>query len=61
MEDEIFDLGVKNEVLRGKLDEVDQKLLGESMTRIKLTYDDVRKNQFILERIRRQTQNLKAI
>ncbi len=62
MGDDIFDLGVENEALRGKLGEVDEKWLGESnKNRIKLSYDDVRKNRFILERMKRQTQKLKAI
>ena len=33
----------------------------ESKNRIKLSYDDAKKNKFILERMRRQTQKLKAI
>jgi hypothetical protein len=38
-------LEVENEVLRGKLGEVDDKWLGESKNRIKLSYDDdARKN-----------------
>jgi hypothetical protein len=56
----IFDLGIENEALRSKL-EVDEKWLSEFKNRIKLSYDDVRKNKFILERMRRQTQKLKAI
>ena len=61
MGDEIFDLGVENEALRDKIGEVDEKWLGESKNRIKLSYDDARKNKFILERMKRQTQKLKAI
>ncbi len=61
MGDEIFDLGVENEALRGKLGEADEKWLSESKNRIKVSYDDARKNQFILERMRWQTQKLKAI
>ncbi len=61
MGEDIFDLGVENEALRGKLGEVDEKWLSESKTRIKLSYDDARKNWFILERMKRQTQKLKAI
>jgi hypothetical protein len=61
MVDDIFDLGVENEALRGKLGEVDEKWLGESKNRIKLSYDDTRKNRFILERMKRQNQKLKAL
>ncbi len=50
MGDDIFDLGVENEALRRKLGEVDEKQLSESKNRIKLSYDDARKNQFILEK-----------
>jgi len=60
MGDDIFDLGVKNEALRGKLCEVDKKWLGESKNRIKLSYDDARKRKFILERTKRQTQKIKS-
>ncbi len=42
--DHIFYLGVENEQLRGRLGKVDEKWLGESKNRIKLSYDDVRKN-----------------
>jgi hypothetical protein len=59
-DDYILDLEVENEALRGKLWQVHQKWLGESKNRIKLSYD-VRKNRFILERMKRQTQKLKAI
>ncbi len=61
MGDEIFDLGVENEALRDKIGEVDEKWLSESKNRIKLSYDDAKKNKFILERMGRQTQKLKAI
>jgi hypothetical protein len=61
MGDEIFDLGVENEALRDKIGEVDEKWLNESKSRIKLSYNDAKKNKFILERMRRQTQKLKAI
>ena len=47
MGDDIFDLGIENEALRGKLGEVDEKWLGESKNRIKLSYDDSRKNKLI--------------
>ncbi len=57
MEDEMFDLGVENEALRGKMGEVNEKWLGESKSIIKLSYDDARKNQFILERMKRQSKN----
>jgi hypothetical protein len=50
---EIFDLGVENEALRGKFGEADEKWLGESKNRIKLSYDDSRKNQFILQGMKR--------
>jgi 3-deoxy-D-manno-octulosonate 8-phosphate phosphatase KdsC-like HAD superfamily phosphatase len=40
MGDEIFDLGVENEVLRDKIGEVDEKWLSESKNRIKLSYND---------------------
>jgi hypothetical protein len=56
-----FDLGIENEALRGKLGEVDEKWLSESKNRIKLSYDDERKNKFTLERMKRQNQKLKAI
>jgi hypothetical protein len=56
MGDEIFDLGVENEALRDKIEEVDEKWLSESKNRIKLSYNDAKKNKFILERMRRQTQ-----
>ena len=58
---ELKDLGVENEVLRDKIGEVDEKWLSESKNRIKLAYNDAKKNKFILERMRRQTQKLKAI
>jgi hypothetical protein len=58
--DEIFDLGVENEALRDKIGEVDEKWLSESKNRIKLSYNE-KKNKFILERMKRQTQKLKAI
>ncbi len=60
MDDDIFDLGIENEALRGELREVEEKWLSESKNRIKLSYDDVRKNRFILE-MKRQTQKLKGI
>jgi hypothetical protein len=53
MGDDIFDLGIENKALREKLGEVDEKWLGESKNRIKLSYDDARKNKFILERMKR--------
>jgi hypothetical protein len=59
--DEIFDLRVENEALKGKLGEANEKWLSESKTRIKLSYDNAKKNLFILERMKRQTQKLKAI
>ncbi|SRR6266487_460857 len=61
MGDDIFDLGIENEALRDKLGEVDEKWLSESKIRIKLSYDDVRKNKFILERMKRQSQKLTSI
>jgi hypothetical protein len=61
MGDDIFDLEIENEALRGKLREVDEKWLGESKNRIKLSYNDEKTNWFILERMRRQTQKIKAI
>ncbi len=60
MGNDIFDLGF-NQALRGKLGEVNEKWLNKSKNRIKLTYDDARKSRFILERMKRQTQKLKAI
>jgi hypothetical protein len=45
MGEDIFDLGVENEALRGKLGQVDEKRLTESKNRIKLTYNDARKNE----------------
>ena len=59
--DEIFDLGVENEALRDKIGEVYEKWLNETKNRIKSSYDGIRENKFILERMRRQTQKLKAI
>lgn len=61
MDDDIFDLGVENEALRDKIGEVDEKWLSESENRIKLCYNDAKKNKFILGRMKRQTQKLKAI
>ena len=61
MGDEIFDLGVENEALMDKMEEVDEKWLGESKNRIKLSYDNAKKHKFILERMKRQTQKLKAL
>jgi hypothetical protein len=52
MGDDIFDLGIENEALKGKLGLVDGKWLSESKSRIKLSYDDARKNHFILERMK---------
>jgi hypothetical protein len=46
---EIIDLGVVNEVLRGKPSEVDEIWLSESKNRIKLSYIDDKKNRFTLE------------
>jgi hypothetical protein len=60
MGDETFDLGVENEALRGKIGEVDEKWLSESKNRIKLSYNDAKKNKFILERMRRQTQKIES-
>ena len=57
MGDDIFDLGIENEALRGKLGEVDEKWLSESKNRIKLSYDDAKRNKFILERMRRHPKN----
>ncbi len=54
MGDEIFELGIENETLREKIGEVDEKWLQESKERNKLIYDDTSKNQFILERMKRQ-------
>ena len=53
--EEIFDLGVENETLRGKLGEIDEKWLDESKNRIKWSHNDARKNKFILENMKRQT------
>jgi len=61
MGDDIYDLGIENEALRRKLGEIDEKWLGESKNRIKVSYDDARKNKFILERMKRQIQKIKAI
>ncbi len=61
MGNDTFDLGVENEALRGKLGEADEKWLSESKSRIKLSYDDARKNRFILERMKRQPQNKRDI
>jgi hypothetical protein len=61
MGDDIFDLGVENEALMGKLGEVDEKLFWESKNRIKLSYDGARKNEFISTRMKRQRQKLQAI
>ena len=47
--DEIFDLGVENEALIDKIGEVDEKWLSESKNRIKLSYDDARKNVYFRE------------
>ncbi len=57
--EDIFDFGVENEALRGKLGEVDEKWLSESKTRIKLSYDDTRKKRFILERMKDKNKNQK--
>jgi hypothetical protein len=61
MGDEIFDLGIENEALRDKMGEVDEKWLNDSKNRIKLNYNDDKKNKFILERMKRQSQKMKAI
>jgi len=61
MGDDIFELGVENKALSGKLGEVDEKWLGECKNRIRLSYDDARKNHFILERMKRQTLKLKYL
>ena len=58
MGDEVFDLGIENETLRDKIGEVDEKWLNESKNKLKLTYNDVRKNKFILDRMKRQMQKL---
>ena len=44
---DIFDLGIKNEALRGNLVDIDGKCLSESKNRIILSYNDMRKNIFI--------------
>jgi hypothetical protein len=44
---DMVDLGVENEVLRGKLGEADEKRMSESKSRIKLSHDNARKNWFI--------------
>jgi len=54
---DIFDLCIENEALRGKLGQVDEKWLNESKNRIKLSYDDTKKNQLILKRMKRQIKN----
>ena len=61
MGDEIFELGIENKALRDELGEVDEKWLNESKNRIKFTYDDAKKNEFILERMRRHKQKLPAL
>jgi hypothetical protein len=43
MGDDIFNLGVENEILRQKLIEVDEKWLSKSKNRIKLSYGVARK------------------
>lgn len=53
MGDEIFDLGVENKALRDEIGQIDEMWLKESKNRIKLQYDDAKKNKFILERMRR--------
>ena len=49
MGDEIFDLGIENEALRDKVGEVDEKWLNDSKNRIKLNYNDDKRNKYILE------------
>ena len=61
MGDDIFDLSIENEALKGKLGEVDEKWLSDSKDKKKLFYDDAKNNKFILERMRRQTQKLRPI
>jgi hypothetical protein len=48
--DHIFDLGVENEALRGKL----IKNGWVSLRTMKLCHSDARKNRLILERMKRQ-------
>jgi len=50
---DILDLEIENEALRCKLGKVDEKWLGESKNQIKLSYDGVEKNKFILDRMKR--------
>ena len=52
---------IQEQKTKSKLSEVDEKLLSESRNRIKLTYDDTKKNRFTLERMKSQTQKLKAL
>lgn len=61
MGDEIFELGVENQTLRDRVGEVDENWLNESKTRLKLTYDDAKKNEYILNRMKSQMQKLKAL
>ncbi len=52
IKDEIFYLGVENEASIGILGEVYEKQLSESKSRIKLSYNNARRNWFILERMK---------
>ncbi len=41
--------------MRKKLGEVDEKQINNSKNRIKLSYDNEKKNRFFFERLKRQT------
>lgn len=56
MGDEIFDLGMENETLREQIGDVDEKWLAEKKEINKVKYDDFTKNQYILNKMKRQYQ-----
>ena len=61
MADDIFDLDIENKTLRDKMGEVDEKWLQESKEKMKLTFNDERRNKLILERMKRQMQKAKSL
>jgi hypothetical protein len=59
MGDDIFDLCVRNETLREKLGDIDEKWLSEAKQRNKLFYNDEAKKKYILQRMKKQYSKLK--
>ena len=61
MGDDIFELDIEVEALRNQLGEVNENWLNESKSETKLKYDDAKKNDRILNRMRRQMLRVREI